>query len=353
MSQNFTYSSANNVYIPTFSAEASGALIVSFARNIKRFAVNRYTQVTKVEHQQGKYIRLNPFDQSRLLTLDGSDNVWADGADRPINSDVQFEYPLYGTTRKSLGFYVGDLAATQSSWDIVAAKASVVASRMMTLQTAVALNAAIAGLNVSGTTATASTLSGGKWDVGYTANGGANSNTYLRVGVQKVLSLITLASNAVVDASEIMIVMNPNTARAIAASNEVVWQAAQSPFALETLKLDKNFQTWGLPSMLFGVGEVIVEPTVYNAANPNTSGTGTMNYVMPDGDILFLARPGSVEGQMGSFSTVHGYFKEEMTVETWNDPVNRREVGSVTSDFTYVVAAPQTGYLVTSATGST
>jgi hypothetical protein len=354
MSQNFTYSSANNVYIPTFSAEASGALIVSYARDPKRFAVNRYTQVTKVDRQQGKYIRLNPFDQSRLLTLDGSDAVWADGADRPINSDVQMEYPLYGTTRKSLGFYVGDLAATQSAWDIVAAKAAVVASRMMTLQTAVAINAAVTGLaaNTGGTTSgTATALGGGLWDAGYNDSGAANTHDYLRKGVQAVLANITLNSNAVVDPSELLAVMNPNTAKAIAQSNEVTDTIKQSPFGLDSLmyKGDLNFSRWGLPSMLFGVGDVVVETSVYNAANPNSSGTGTQQFVMPDGDILFLARPGAIEGQMGSFSTVHGYFKEEMTVETWNDPVNRREVGSVTSDFTYVVAAPQTGYLVTNA----
>jgi hypothetical protein len=353
MSQNFAYSSANNVYIPTFSAEASGALIVSYARDPKRFAVNRYTQVTKVDRQQGKYIRLNPFDQSRLLTLDGSDAVWADGADRPINSDVQFDYPLYGTTRKSLGFYVGDLAATQSAWDVVAAKAAVVASRMMNLQTAVAINAAISGLaaNTGGTTSSAYNAIGlnGKWNAGYNDNGAANTHTYLRSGVQAVLSAITLNSNAVCDPSELICIMNPTTAKAIAQSNEVTDTIKQSPFGMESLmyKGDLNFSRWGLPSMLFGVGEVIVETSVYNAANPNASGTGTNQFVMPDGDVLFVARPGAIEGQMGSFSTVHGYFKEEMTVETWNDPVNRREVGSVTSDFTYVVAAPQTGYLVT------
>lgn len=354
MSQNFAYSSANNVYIPTFSSEASGALIVSYARDPKRFAVNRYAQITKVERQQGKFIRLNPFDQSRLLTLNGADNVWADGADRPINSDVAFEYPLYSTNRYSLGFYVGDLAATQSAWDVVAAKASVVASRMMTLQTAKALTAAQTDLaaNINGTTtATAATLGGAKWDVGYVDSGAANTHSYLRVGVQETLSRITKACNAVVDASDICIVMNPTTAKAIAKSNEMVWTAAQSPYAVELLRNDKNFATWGLPSMLFGVGEVVVEPTVYTSTNPNASGTGTQSYVLGDGNILFLARPGALEGQMGSFSTLHGYFKEEMTVETWNDPVNRREVGSVTSDFTYVVAAPQTGYLVTEATG--
>jgi len=354
MSQNFTLSAANNVYIPTFNAEASGALIVSYARDPKRFAVNRYSQVTKVDKQQGKYIRLNPYDQSRLLTTNGADVVWADGADRPINSDVGFEYPAYSTNRYTMGFYVGDLAATQAAWDVVAAKAAVVASRMMALQTAIALQSAVDGLkaNVNGTTTDSATgISGGKWDVGFTATGAANTVTYLRKGVQTVLSRITVASNAVVDASDITIVMNPNTAKAIANSQELVWQSAQSPYALDTLKLDKNFQTWGLPSMLFGVGEVIVEPTVKTTTNPNATGSGTASYVLGDGNILFLARPGALEGQMGSFSTLHGYFKEEMSVETWNDPVNRREIGSVTSDFTYVVAAPQTGYLVTEATG--
>jgi hypothetical protein len=346
MSQNFTFSAANNVYIPTFSAEASGALIVSYARDPKRFAVNRYTQVTKVEKQTGKYIRLNPYDQSRMLTTDGSDAVWADGADRPINSDVQFEYPLYQTYRRSLGFHVGDLAATQAAWDIVAAKAQVVASRMMTIQTSVAIQAALAS-NVL-PTATATALSGGKWDAGYNADGAANTTNYFRLGVQDVLAAITLATNAVVDAQDLCVVMNPNTAKALAASNEVTDTVKQSPFAVESLKNDKNFSLWGLPSSLFGVGEVIVETTVYTSTNPG-SNSQTQTFVMPDGDILFLARPGAIEGSMGSYSTLHGYFVEEMTVETWNDPINRREIGSVTSDFTYVVAAPASGYLVTAA----
>ena len=347
MSQNFTYSSANNVYIPTFSPEASGALIVSYARDPKKFAVNRYTQVTKVDKQQGKYIRLNPYDQSRLLTLDGSDAVWADGADRPINSDVQFEYPLYGTTRKSLGFYVGDLAAQQSAWDVVAAKAAVVASRMMTLQTAVALTA-LQDTNVM-PNATATSLGGGKWNAGYNDSGAANTHNYFRKGVQTVLADITLATNAVVTADDINVILNPNTAKALGASQEVTDTVKQSPFALESLRTDKNFSLWGLPSSLFGCGDVIVESTVYTSTNPNSSGTGTQTFVLPDGVIIFAARPGSIEGQMGSFSTCHGYFKEEMSVETWNDPVNRREVGSVTSDFAYVIAAPASGYLVTAA----
>jgi hypothetical protein len=351
MSQNFSFSAANNTYIPTFNAEASGALIVSYARDPKRFAVNRYSQVTKVDKQQGKYIRLNPFDQNRLLTTDGSDAVWADGADRPINSDVQFEYPLYSTFRRSLGFHVGDLAATQAAWDVVAAKAQVVASRMMGIQTSVALNAAITGLaaNTGGTTSAAYNAIGlnGKWNAGYNDTGAANTHNYLRTGVQAVLSAITLNSNAVVDAQDLIAIMNPTTAIAIAKSNEVTDTVKQSPFAVESLRNDKNFSLWGLPSSLFGVGEVIVETTVQNASNPNVNGTGTMSFVMPDGDVLFVARPGGIEGSMGSYSTLHGYFVEEMTVETWNDPINRREIGSVTSDFTYVVAAPQTGYLVT------
>lgn len=161
------------------------------------------------------------------------------------------------------------------------------------------------------------------------------------------MSAITLNSNAVVDAQDLIAIMNPTTAIAIAKSNEVTDTVKQSPFAVESLRNDKNFSLWGLPSSLFGVGEVIVETTVQNASNPNVNGTGTMSFVMPDGDVLFVARPGGIEGSMGSYSTLHGYFVEEMTVETWNDPINRREIGSVTSDFTYVVAAPQTGYLVT------
>jgi hypothetical protein len=343
MTQNFSLNSANNVYIPTFSPEASGQLIVSYARDPKRFGLLKYTQVTKVEKQQGKYIRLNPYDQSRLLTLDGSDNVWADGADRPINSNVQFEYPAYSTNRHSYGFFVGDLSAQQAAWDIVAAKASVVASRMMSLQTACALTA-LTGSDMP--TSTATVAGGGKWNAG---NNTTATQNYFKIGVQKVLQTITLATNAVVSAEDICVIMNPVTASKLSQCIEVIDMVKQSPFAVEALRNDKNFSLWGLPSSLFGCGEVIVEPTVYTSTNPNQAGTGTQSFVLADGSIIFCARPGSIEGQMGSFSTCHGYFKEEMTVETWNDPVNRREVGSVTSDFQYVIAAPASGYLITEA----
>lgn len=341
MTQNYVYSSANNVYIPTFSPEASGALIVSYARDPKRFKVNKYTQITKVETQQGKYIRLNPFDASRLLTGDGSDAAWADGADRPINSDVSFEYPAYSTFRRSLGFHVGDLAATQAAWDVVAAKASVVASRMMLIQTSAAL-AALTGADMP--TATATTQGGGKWDAGTSAA------PYFRIGVQKTLADISIATNDVVSAEDLVVIMNPNTARKIAASQEVIDFVKQSPAVIENLRGDGNFSRWGLPSSIFGVGDVIVESAVKTTTKPKANGTGTQAFVLADGVVVFAARPGAIEGPMGSFSTCHGYFKEEMSVETWSDPVNRRQVGSVTSDFQYVIASPISGYHITAAT---
>jgi len=341
MATNQVYSSANNTYIPTFSPEASEALIVSYARDPKRFKVNRYTQVTKVDKQVGKYIRLNAYDASRLLTTDGSDAAWADGADRPINSDVNFEYPQYSTYRRSLGFHVGELASEQAAWDIVAAKANVVASRMMLIQTSAALTA-LTGSDMP--TATATALGGGKWDAGDNTTSG---QAYFRIGVQNTLATIAKATNDTVSPEDLCMIMNPNTARALSSSVEVLDLIKQSPYAYPAYTNDNLFSTWGLPSKLFGVGEVIVESAVKTTTKPKSAKTGTQSFVLDDDVIVFAARPGALEGQMGSFSTCHGYFKEEMTVETWQDAINRREIGSVTSDFAYVIASPISGYYVT------
>lgn len=342
MTQNYVFSSANNTYIPTFSPEASNQLIVSYARDPKRFAVNRYQQVVKVETQVGKYIRLNQYDASRMLSSNGNDIVWADGADRPINSDQAFEYPSYSTFRRSLGFHIGDLSMSQAAWDILAAKAAVNASRMMTYITA----SAIGALTASGVlpTATATSLGGGLWGSGNNTTAGQD---YFRRGVQNVLATIMLATNSVVDPSEIMMIVNPNTARLLSSSVETVDTVKQSPYSLEFLEGGNSFNAFGLPKRLFGLGEVIVESSVSTTSKPKANGTGTQSFTLPDNVAIFVSRPGGIEGQMGSFSTLQGFFKEEMTTESWTDPINRRTVGSVTSDWDHEVASPISGYYVT------
>ncbi len=349
---NFAYTSGNNTYLPQFSPEASNALIVSYSRDPKRFGVNRYTQVVKVETQTGKYIRLNPYDASRVLDTTGaaSDIIWQDGADRPINSDQSFSYPLYLTTRKSLGFHIGDLAQQQAAWDVLAAKSQTAASRMMTYVTVSALQAISNATNASTSSAggtqlptdNAIDLGGGYWNAGTNTSA---SSAYFRLGVTNVLSQIMQNTNSVVDPSEIFMIVNPKTARLLAASVETIDTVKQSPFALGFLENDKTFPAWGLPQNLFGLGGIIVESAVYTTTNPNSSGTGTPSFVMPDNYAYFVSRPGAIEGQMGSYSTVQGFFKEELVVESWDDPINRRQVGSITSDFCHLVAAPASGYV--------
>ena len=66
--------------------------------------------------------------------------------------------------------------------------------------------------------------------------------------------------------------------------------------------------------------------------------------------MLFRSRPGDLvaPGSGPSFSTCMIFAYEEMTVETLRDTRNRRVEGHVVDDFSVVVTAPATGFLLTS-----
>jgi hypothetical protein len=67
--------------------------------------------------------------------------------------------------------------------------------------------------------------------------------------------------------------------------------------------------------------------------------------------VLLLARPGQLVSEgSSSFSTAGIFMFEEMTVESRDDPDNRRQMGRVVEDYTPQILSDISGYLVVDAT---
>jgi hypothetical protein len=66
--------------------------------------------------------------------------------------------------------------------------------------------------------------------------------------------------------------------------------------------------------------------------------------------MVFVSRPGGLVGNEGpSFSTATIFAYEDMTVETLEDPWNRRVRGSVTDNSATILTAPQSALYIADA----
>lgn len=374
----YNYASGTNPYIPNLNTTAQGGLMVEFSRSPDSFDLNKYTQLQQVIVMAGKYWRFDQNAMARVNTSDGAQFDWADGADRPSQNIYQgFDMPAYNCQRLNFQFLLGDLATyhaqTAGGVDLVAVNSRTAAGACMVQRTRKALarvmdttvmpyfnlNTGASG-NFSAPTQglPAGLTQGNYWDAGKIPAAGtpnpANAQiTYFRSGVNFILSQICQLSNNAVKPKDIQIVMGPDTAQALAQSTEMLDYLKQSQYALPSLQQDDTFGLYGLPSKLFGSSRIIVEATSYITSHPFGSNTPTRGYAIPYGSILFLSRPGSIEGSPMSYSTVMGFFFEEMSVETFDKPEHRYVQGNIVDNYDYQITAPITGFWVQKAiTGS-
>jgi len=329
------YPSGTNTFIPSF--EGSGKLTVEFSRNVADFSINSYMQIIPVDLNAGYFLKLDP-DEAARVDADGSGNefVWPDGAaSEYLNTMQEFEFAPYATRRLKFDFALGDLSVQQASWDVVASYARTAASRAMTVRTVKALSI-LQDATYMTQTGTATALGGGKWDVGTTAL------PYIQNTLQACVEGIETATNGVVQPKDLILVVSPNTAHQMAASPEIHDYLKQSPFSMDVIR--NNLSLYGLPDNLFGI-KVVVENCVKVTSAKGAARSAA--YALTNTNALLLARPGGLEGTMGSFSTCQTFMKEEMTVESKRDDDGRRTVGRVVEDYDVKVAAPASGYLIT------
>jgi len=336
----------NNAFIPTFSA-ATGQIQIEFTRSVNRFPITQYAQIVPVQQMSGYYLKIDEQETARVVNT--QDLQWPLGEDRPTGINSDFEFNQFTCQRFQTSFHIPQETARQAQWDVVASHARIAAAKMMThrsLRMATQL-----------TTSSNYTSSGGGQN--YYANASdlvaSTDITTDPDGVQKIIraAIERIVQNTVgaVSAKDILLVVNPITARIMATSAGVRDYVKNYPAALSFLKGDDTFAAYGLPQTLFGLGGVVVDDTVRVSSRKGaTDARGFFYGTASAPGMVFVSRPGGLVGNEGpSFSTATIFAYEDMTVETMEDPWNRRVRGSVTDNSATVLTAALSGLYIADA----
>lgn len=347
MAYAFPGGAIGNTFVP--SHEASGSLITGFSRNPKKFRLPQYVKYIPVKQSAGYYMTINNEEGARIVNTNLNDFYWGDGSEAPMGNDnlESFTFNKFYTKRYAFPFNIGNKATEQASWEVTAVNAGFMGMKAMTARTQFAWNVLGTTGNWSSNTDTATNTAGGLLDAATTAN------PYIKKLFRAVSENILKATNGVVQRDDLICVMNPHTAGLISESQELIDHFKNNQFALAQVRGDAPNQNgqWGLPDQLYGV-KVLVEDAV--KVTTRKGATRSASYVCPATDIVFLARPGQLQGMEGipEFSTAQFFFYEEFTVEQKEDPDNRRTLGRVIDDYDFQLCQPLSGWLTTAATAT-
>jgi hypothetical protein len=286
--------------------------------------------------------------------------AWEDGDPRPTgaNNNPNFVWNLVTMFRRDYPFIVGEQALEAAKgWNPRLFFQAIVLSQAMVNRTARFIALAETAANWGANTADANTLNGGagKW---VTASNDPTSPNYLAIkkSLEQAGINILLATNSVVQPEELMLVISPQLASQMSQTSEIHDYIEQSRYAAPALYgeiagfAQNNF---GLPPILYGY-KVIVETAARVTSNQVSSGVYATApgraFIKSPTSAIICSRVGGIEGNYGSpsFSTFQRYYyKFDLAVENFADVKNKRYEGHVVDQFKEVLAAPQTGYLVT------
>jgi hypothetical protein len=328
-----------NTYVPSTNALATGALQVEFTRAVNSFAITRYAQIVACNQQTGYYLRLNSDDNVRVTDI--NEFIWPLGNDRPVGKMNEHDFVTFTAQRFAFPFYIPNETVKQAAWDIVAQHARSKAQLAMTarsMRTATALtnSAAQTAFNNAGNYQANASGWKGVWT--------SSSTNVIQASIQDALQRISLATGGAVRSEDICMVISPTVANIISQAEEIRNYVKNYPAALPFLQGSDIFSRYGLPPNLFGVSIVVDDSVKITTRKGASSATRSFVY---GNSAVFVSRPGGLIGVEGStsFSTCQIFAFEDMTVENWDDPKDRRIEGRVIDNSTSELVAPVSGFL--------
>ncbi len=346
MAFSFPSGSPGNTYVPSF--DATGQLVAAYSRNPKDFALNKYVTITPVKKGTGYFLRITAEQAARVINTDLSEFVWPDGNDAPSGKwgTESFSFFPYLTERYTFPFSIGFKAEEQADWKILAAYAAFTAQDAMTARTMLATTALTTTGNYDSghTSSTATGIGGGAW------SSGTKTNPVIMKSLNLMAQKIQQDTLGRVRPRDLVLVISPTSADIMARSAEVRDYVAQAPVSMQMLRGEgEDFGIWGLPPTLYGF-KIVIEDAVRVSTRKGAS-SQTKGYILGNQAAL-IARPGELTSIAGgpSFSFLHSFMYEEMTVEQKQDIDNRLIKGRVVEDYSMTVVAPASGYLITDVT---
>lgn len=345
-----TFPGGANTFVKSW--DASGKLQVEFSRNPKSFPLNDYVGLRTVKKERGYYLKITAEEAARVVSTD--DFVWPDGADAPQTHDNQEEFSWndFRCDRYAYPYSFGYLATEQQDADFLAIHGRVNAQKAMTLRAIKGLEKLTTAANWGSNTDTATVLSGS----GGTWAASSEANQYILKTFLEVALRINKATLGVVRSNHLRCIINPVLAKTIRSNAEIIGFIKQQASAPAMLKGSEFFTKWGLPPELYGI-KLVVEDTVRVSTRKNKSSAATPTYCLADTVAIFVAVTQDVDGEtvrkpepgdgVPIFDTLTMFMKEDMTVESKDDPDNRKTNARIVDHFGMEMTAPATGFYVT------
>lgn len=332
------------------SHEASGKLVVDFARNISKFAVNQYVQIVPAKAITGYYLEFTVEEAARILHSDLRNFVWYDGDPAPTGQgdSESFQFKEFRCTRRAFPVPLGDMTIENASWNILAQHSSIKARQAMVARTQLAITAATTSGNYASShvlNATAISGASGNWAQSTTAR------QDIKRSIETAVELILDDTLNAVEMADLCLVISGELAKDMSLSQEITDYIKGSPEAYAQIRGElpsRNGGAYGLPDTLYGV-KLVVENT--RKVTSKKGATTARSQVLAKGTPFICSRPGGLESvaDSPSFSTLSIFAQEEMTVETLPDPINRRKLLRVVDTIDAKVTAPAAGVLFTNA----
>lgn len=342
-----------NVYIPAFQGKQTARLVKSFARDPKKFAVNRLCTRTPTDLLSGNWLELRPEALARVFT-DPNSVIWVDGQPRPkgTHNAQDFRAIPYSCLRRAMPDYIGWQTRDQAAWPIMDTKLQALGHLMMTQRSLVFYTLMLTSANhLASHVKTATQWSsiggtGGYWSAG------TPQNPIIKRSLANMANQIRLDTLSTVTYKNLTLVISPPSAIAMANSEEIHYYLARSPYALAQIKGSESQNgEWGLPDKLYDM-DLVVDPTL-RTTSPRMTVPGTTQDMMDDNTALIMAPPGALSANIGqvnsAFSTTHMfvYKGEEMVVETQDWPWDKRTDLSVHETYDMKIVSPETTALAT------
>lgn len=344
-----------DVYIPGFDGATQSRLIVSYARDPKKFAVNGLVTRTPTKLVSGHWLVLRPEALARVFQ-DPNYYLWQDSQPFPTGTHnaQDFRAVPYQCYRRAMPDFLGQQTEEQAVWPIMQTKQGVLAHLMMTLRATVFYNLMLNPANhLSSHVKTATQWSslngatGGGWAQG------TESNPIIQRTCKNVANQIRMDTLAAVNYKDLTLVLDPTAAIIMAGSQEIHSYLARSQFAFKQITGDENQNgEWGLPPKLYDMN-LVVDPTLQTISG-RLQVPGTFQDVMNYNTALFMAAPGAMSANVGQvnsgFSTTHMfvYKGQEMVTKTKYDDWNAFTKIGIFENYGMSIVAPETTGLATS-----
>lgn len=361
MAQTLRHLSAYNGFIP----ECTGQ-VVAFVRKETEFALNRYVQYVGTKKPIFEWVKLELDEWVRVQT--DEEFAFEDGDERPRGDfyKLRFTTAQGKCYRRDYPSTLGYRAiANTDLWKPQPAHLTMNVSKAMTNRTSRTQKLLQTTSNWPATNvADVNVLNGGrgKWPLG---SDDPSSPNYLAIyrSLIEAARRIHLLTNGRVRLKELVVVVSPALAIAMAQSAEMLQYVRETPQALNILKegFSDAEEMWTLPDRYKGFRFCVEDAPIVdsNPTDAPTAWTGEAalaspgrHYIWNDATPVLVSRPGKLDGDYGapSFSTVQLYHYDGLLrVKAFDDAENERVKMHVEEDIGYVMAAGLAGYCLTNA----